>query len=229
MLIKRLIKRSIFYKYFAKNEVNFANKNTLITLEAFPRSGQTFLRYFLENYTKKISSHTHSVCNLKLSFKYKVKMIIILREPSESISSFINYRKKISNTDYKIENSLDDWLDFYEFIFNNRKSNLILIVNFDNLIKYKEKFYKEILEFSGINSNKIKKNLNLTLKRVNKKKINNKLFSLKHKSERNLEKEQIKKKILKNSRYKKIFKIYTKLLNDKVFNNNRNIKFRTNN
>ena len=76
----------------------FVSKDTNLLIDGFPRSGQTYLYSIVHNSLKhpiKIARHRHEPLQISLAVSLKIPVIIIIRNPIDSIASFIT-REKVS-------------------------------------------------------------------------------------------------------------------------------------
>lgn len=136
------------YRSLTSKTVGLVNEDTEIVLEAYPRCGNTFGFYVLQNLrSMRIAHHTHSLANIKAGLRKHIAVVVLVRNPYDAISSEI-LRKLGAKREirYDIEaldiNALD--LDiyalvelqyysmFYNFIASNHKN--ILLVSFETLI-----------------------------------------------------------------------------------------------
>jgi hypothetical protein len=109
----------------------FVSKNSDVLIEGFPRSGNTFALasfiYFLNN-SLNISSHRHEIGNIKRAIRLKKKVLVIVRNPRDSVCSFI-VREKVSG-----RFALGFYLKFHKFVLMNRHH--IKIIKFEDLIHH---------------------------------------------------------------------------------------------
>ena len=144
----------------------FLNKNTDITIEGFPRSGNTF-SYFAFNYFQKkkisIAHHVHHEYQLIYSYFHNLPNMILIRKPDDAVKSYL-IRKEFSIEPktafreyyyyYLIAYNLKNKLLFFKFTsITNDIDKCIKIVNkkfqknFDTNylnIKDKKQIYKNI-------------------------------------------------------------------------------------
>jgi len=217
LYIKRYLKNKFFYnnplylyyfKFFVdKHKELFINQNTDIIVEGFPRSGNSFLVFYLKKISKNkinIASHTHHPAHVMKGYKEKKTIIIVIREPIDAVVSlFIFYKKKI-----KFELLIDEYISFYNRIFKYKDEFIIL--NFETIIKNPKKVINIINSKNKkkrLNYSLIKKNVIFNLLKVHsKKKFNivdkyqNSLLQKEYKNE----KKAIKKLLFKEVSQEKI-------------------------
>jgi len=108
--------------------------------DGFPRSGNTYFTGLVNFYLPKLlfSSHLHTIAGIKLAFKHKLSVFIIVREPLETISSF--YVMK-NNENTSLKSLTRQYIRYYNYlILNKNKINLI--------------FFPEWLEVKALTLNK---------------------------------------------------------------------------
>ncbi len=127
------------YSFFAKNlkdQAVVARQDTLLTVEAFQRSGNTFLWFLAKQVfgdDASLAHHTHSVANLKSSEAYNVPCVCVIREPLDSLVSSIIYRcaDNYENYEKQFMLSMDDYFSFYKYV---SLSEHIHLVRFEDLV-----------------------------------------------------------------------------------------------
>ena len=200
LLLRSFLSSSKIYIYliYLKNKFNLpeniTHNNTDIVVEGYPRMGNSYLYLFIKqiNPKIKISSHTHTIANVKLGISLKKKVIILIRPPLESCASRLVFQKNLSTM-----LALKDYFIFYSYIQKKKKELIIINSNkmfSDNIYlinKLKGIFSKEISDIS-IDQNKIFNDL---------KKENNSVFESR---EETLGYPSIKKNELKKINEKKI-------------------------
>ena len=129
---------------------HFTNYNTDLVIEGYPRSGNSYLFVAIKktNPELKISSHTHSIANVKRAITYKKKVVILIRSPLEAVSSILIFHKNLS-----IALALKDYYVFYDFVLRNK--NKFLIIDSNRMFKDKEYLVKKIKEIMKIKTKNI--------------------------------------------------------------------------
>ncbi len=111
-------------------------KNTTkIVIEAYPRSANSFsVRLFRQanpGYAvEEVSHHTHIISNVKHAAKWKIPVLIILRDPVDAISSMIVVRGDTSDGMLRIEATR--YVDFYDWIEHNLDE--VVLTDFSSII-----------------------------------------------------------------------------------------------
>jgi len=168
----------IFYnKYVIRNSRVIARvnrikgKNVKLFASGFQRSGNTFLKYLLENTLSQdyFESHLHKVAPIKLAIKRKKKVFILIRSPKECVASSIMKKleeKKEGRVDSnvawnRINNDIrlaarriiNDYINYYQQV--NNLSNIV-IIDFNNLIDFPLSVLNEVHESLNIPLDKTK-------------------------------------------------------------------------
>ena len=135
---------------FFKGAVH-VKENHHLTLEGFPRSGNTFCIAAILTMASNevyISRHRHEIGQVVRSLKYNVPVNIIIRDPANSITSFV-IRERVS-----LKFALSYYHQYHSYIL--RKSYQISVFDFDEFVQFPEKYSLYILEHSkytgGFNS-----------------------------------------------------------------------------
>jgi hypothetical protein len=115
----------------------------IVYVAGYPRSGNTFIEVVLNRIFNGIviSNHNHSV--EYLTNRLGNNLIVPVRNPLDSISSWVTFRKH-EGVIVKIEDCIDHYIDYLKNVNNNMSQ--ICVLNFDkfkNDISYiKNKVYK---------------------------------------------------------------------------------------
>lgn len=153
------------YGYWSKG-LKVVDAETRLTIEGFPRSGNTFLFSLVSQMVdeRKIAHHLHTVCHLQESVKLNVPTIFISRQPSEAIASYV-IREGIS-----ISRALNHYLQLYRFVSAHR--DRLLIIDFRDVIERSPALYSVLnkalhddYSWSRITSNQIMDKVELLDKR----------------------------------------------------------------
>lgn len=185
---------------FIKRDTRLLNEKTDLVIEGFPRSGNSYLLAFIQVVSKKklkISSHTHKISNIFNSIKKNLKLIILIRDPINTIvSNYIYYNK---NKD--INHLLRLYLSYYESLLKIQRNKKIIFFDFRKINN--NKYIFNILNKLKISRQKKIKKLSLkVLKRYDQNsifwanKVDTKSFH--HKKKNKFNKKIIKKKIRSN-------------------------------
>jgi len=123
--------------------VVIANPNTLITIEAFPRSGNTYLCALLSQRLdeKRIAHHLHHIAHLARSLSCGIPTVFITRNPKQSIPSYI-IRENIPVIDALIQ-----FEDLYKYVVKNQHQ--LLVLDFKHLVQRNDNLYRLLNDVLG--------------------------------------------------------------------------------
>jgi hypothetical protein len=101
--------------------------NNKISLVGFPRSGNTFMRYALQNLfpSYEILSHTHTVKSLEDNINI-LPTICVIRNPLDSIASWFIFRSNTTESYLKLEDDLNFYIRYYNALLKNKEKILFL-------------------------------------------------------------------------------------------------------
>jgi hypothetical protein len=184
--------------------------------DGYARSGNTFINGFIKYLKPNINgtSHLHCIAPLKIAFKQKIPIVIVIRQPFDVIVSNI-FRKNsdINEVSEKLINEISkEYITYYEFVLANRKDLQI--------IKFSDFFNDEFTSFIGIlkyldihdfNKDDLKKKLDNFNLKMQEKESNktNQLSSLPNNKRKEF-KIEIKDRILNNKNFREAKDIYNK-------------------
>ena len=200
--------------------IMLSEKNNILCINSFPRTGNTFLQQNIETFIKKnniqdvyLISHTHDHLMI---LNDNLNQVSILRHPLETITSFV--LMYIPSQEYKINDEIlkliDDSIYLYiQFIMNMSKNKNIYIIKFNDLIKLDiNKIIYDIFYFFNIPIKKqYIKNTSLdffTHVELNKTKNQENYYSLNYPKTYIKEKEDLIKEIIKSKGYSDALLIY---------------------
>ena len=108
---------------------------TRIVIEAYPRSSNSYcVRLFRyanpEVAGETISHHSHSVSNVRHAVRWKIPVLVIVREPVTAITS--NMLAVQDTSDERLEILTTKYVDFHEWIRDN--ADKIVIVRFEDVV-----------------------------------------------------------------------------------------------
>ena len=153
-----------YFKYFVdKQKEILINNDTEYLIEGFPRSGNSFLLFYLKQLSKGVSiaSHTHHPAHVIKAINEKKKIIIVIRNPIDAIiSMYLFFNKKI-----KFNLLIDEYIKFYKSIQKYKKK--FIIIEFKKIISNP----KKVINIINSKNNSIK----FKYKHPNKKEIFKKL------------------------------------------------------
>jgi hypothetical protein len=203
----------ILYSVIAKNlsdEARMVDKHTEIVIEGFQRSGNTFAWFLVKElygYKVDIAHHTHSVANLKLAIKYNKKLIVIIRDPLDSLTSAAIYRCKdgdVKCVNNHIQFLIDDYKSFYIYLGLIKLKNNVIIYHFSSLVNNPLEFCNKIspVERVAHNDGQSISDIAINSQRIYESKKNiSKHMSTQVNNSKNILKDIVKKHI--SSSYKK--------------------------
>lgn len=198
----------------------FSDSKTDLHISGYPRSANTFLTYILMNVNSNIktSSHLHTISNLKLSLKYNNNIVVLIRDPLDCISSHIIYRETENRRLNVVDIAIDDYIDFYNFVYKNKDNKNMIIINFDyltnnlfNSVKYINETYNLNMKFDKTMIKQIEEQYLNDREDKRSKKLHNTPNDMKVKL-----KNKYKDKVRYQNNYKEAKKIYNKLKNHTI-------------
>jgi len=87
------------------------------------RSGTTFATYLIKQCFQglRIVSHAHNVATLKLALRNRIRTIVTVRNPLETVaSSVVKFRATDSRTEQaKMDEAVVEWNDYYDFVLQH--------------------------------------------------------------------------------------------------------------
>lgn len=148
------------------NPTILPNLDSKFIITGFPRSGNTYISDIIKfNFPDiEFSHHIHTLAPIKMGLKKEIPVIILIRNPIDSISSLYlklyinkNHNERKKNKILKI--LIERYINYHEYIIQKKLKN---VYEFDDIIKYSEDFILNICEKLNINYdlNKIRAVLN---------------------------------------------------------------------
>lgn len=225
MLRRFFMRNPILYKLwfnkFSETKLKLPNRKDSFYFDGYPRSGNTYFTKLLGIVFPKLifSHHLHTVGGIKLAFRSKLPVLIIIREPLESIASLyvMNNKSSFLNEDL-IDKYIEDYIQYYKFVLNNR--SIIKIVEFQKLINKPQLILDSLNDLNTnlliqqidydilaneVQNNKMQKS---QLKMSKKHAVR---FSSTPNSSRSMLKEEIKKTIITNYNFNKASTLFNAL------------------
>jgi GalNAc-alpha-(1->4)-GalNAc-alpha-(1->3)-diNAcBac-PP-undecaprenol alpha-1,4-N-acetyl-D-galactosaminyltransferase len=101
--------------------------------DGYPRSGNTFIHNYIKHLLPEFNgaSHLHCIAGIKIAFKYKLPVIVVIREPFDAITSnlFMIYgdKKQISNE--LMDEVIIEYIVFYKYVLAHKKDMHIIVFN----------------------------------------------------------------------------------------------------
>ena len=113
---------------FWKTGLRVVSRSSKITIEAFPRSGNTFLFSLVSQQidAQFIAHHLHTISHLKEALRLNVPVIFILRNPNDAIPSYM-IREGIS-----VNRALQHYEQLYNFVIKNHEN--IHLIDFQKVV-----------------------------------------------------------------------------------------------
>ncbi len=124
------------------------NKNTDIHLTGYQRSGNTFATKIIENIFSEYTfvTHFHSISSIKSAFNYDVPVIVLIRNPVDSVLSSVV--KRIDGRDENLRTAitydLDEYYQYYSYVLKHHDK--IKIFHFLDLKNNPEKLIKLVAD-----------------------------------------------------------------------------------
>ena len=167
-MIKKLSKSNpLLYKLWFYSQKNKLSSNIKLPdkfddyyFDGYPRSGNTYIQGLFNHifHYKKSAHHLHVIAGIKIAKSAGINpILIVIRNPKDAILS--NLYRKIYHSDSS-ENSndkqtlsylIDEYLDYYHFI---KEQKGIHIICFENFINNKENILTEILQMLDVHYSK---------------------------------------------------------------------------
>lgn len=153
---------NILTNTFLKGGTFVTDKSDLV-LEGYPRSGNTFCVAALfcsTNESISIARHRHEIGQLQQALKLKIPVNVIIRDPENSISSFV-LRENVSPS-----YALQYYISYYRFLLNHASDLFIFdfltylnnVETYTRFIIRKSNYQGDILAFDDI-SKRIKEKI----------------------------------------------------------------------
>lgn len=102
---------------------------TDICIDGYPRSANSFsVRMFQQaNPDAHIAHHTHSIANLQKAIKYNIPVIVLIRDPEQSIVSSV-----IAHKNNDVDNEVYRYIDFYTWVY--KSIDKMVVSDFEQVI-----------------------------------------------------------------------------------------------
>jgi hypothetical protein len=143
MNLNLLVKETPFlYKlWFSLNKrkinngkIRFPIKGDLWYFDGYPRSGNTFMKNWIEFFFTglKGASHLHCVSGIKIATTRKLKSVIIFRNPEQAVSSFY-YTKthrnssKLNESTILLKELLAEWVFYHSYVLKQEQTEVLAI------------------------------------------------------------------------------------------------------
>jgi hypothetical protein len=170
-IIKRYPYTYQLYSRIVGNDIEMPDKNTDLHITGFPRSATTLMLYIFRESVQniKVTSHIHTIADLKKAISENVCTVVMLRDPMESVSSSVVKRRSeknesgqpISNFNDEITKkicflSCQNYISYYKYVLNNKKK--LIIGKFSKVLNNKTRFVKKVADeadFENVNLDKV--------------------------------------------------------------------------
>ena len=126
-------------------------------VDGYPRSGNTFTKGLINWVNPSLigNYHFHTLAPLKMALDYKIKVLILFRDPVECVSSlvlmsdskFIGNEKELSK---RVNRRLKDYIEYYQFVYSRLEK--IHLLPFDVIIT--EQICYALTSFFNVNFSK---------------------------------------------------------------------------
>ena len=154
-----------------KNHQNrLVNRTTLLTVEGFPRSGNSYMCKLIKEGNSsiryKIANHMHHPMNIIISIENDINSVCMIRKPKDAIianvAHFLSVNKNHLSSGKLLKQKpvpsfsdvLEHYLWFYNSLFNYRSK--ILFVPLTDLIENEENVLKRINSFHNLDLSYVK-------------------------------------------------------------------------
>jgi hypothetical protein len=220
--MRNAILYKLWFKKCGKSKLKLPNRKDSFYFAGYPRSGNTYFTKLISAVLPELifSHHLHTGGAKKLAFQSKLPVLIIIREPLESVASLYIMNNKGSSLNVElIDKYIEDYVEYHTFVFDNR--SIIKIVEFEKLIK-KPQLILDSLKNLDINlsiqqtdydilASKVKNNM-VQKSQLKMSKEHALRFSSTPNSHRNSLKEEVKKSIIANYNLNKASTLFKALI-----------------
>lgn len=119
----------------------------------FPRSGNTYLANLIAHCfpDRKFTHHLHTVGSIKIALSYNLKTWIIIRNPHDSVGSFLAYHSGDLDTiptKGQVSDLLSDYYRYFRFL--NDQRGALHFINFKDMIADRKSTIEEIADIIGL-------------------------------------------------------------------------------
>lgn len=120
-LLRSLSQHEVYLRAVARGRasLNVVREGTDLTVEGFPRSGNTFAvaKLHAKNPELVIAHHLHSASQVRRSVKFGLPTLILFREPIDSLASWLQ-----REPDLDLQSAAKLYLNFYAEVLSERQS-----------------------------------------------------------------------------------------------------------
>ncbi|MDB4522098.1 hypothetical protein N9100_01650 [Gammaproteobacteria bacterium] len=125
------------YQLSPHNRKLMVTRKTRITIEGYPRSANTYavyaFKYVNDLQWNQVGHHLHVQAQIIRSVKYKIPVILLIRNPLEAVRSLV-----VRHDFIPVSEALEDYARFYEDLYSLKDGFIVanfedVIENFDNI------------------------------------------------------------------------------------------------
>lgn len=120
------------YQLSPHNRKLMVTRKTRITIEGYPRSANTYavyaFKYVNDLQWNQVGHHLHVQAQIIRSVKYKIPVILLIRNPLEAVRSLV-----VRHDFIPVSEALQDYARFYEDLY--RLKDGFVVANFEDVIE----------------------------------------------------------------------------------------------
>ncbi len=129
------------YQLSLRNRKMMVTRDTLITIEGYPRSANTYAVYAFRYANKipwsQIAHHLHVQAQVIRSIQYKIPVILLIRHPLEAVRSLV-----VRHDFIPVNEALEDYCRFYTDLYQFQEG--FIVAPFDAAIKHFGKITEQV-------------------------------------------------------------------------------------
>ena len=139
----------VFYRSRVGDPVRLPRRSDDFYFDGYPRSGNTYvinlIRHVLQLDRASYTSHLHSIAGIKMALRMKLKPIVIIRHPKDSVASYYFTRSspEAPLNMQLLHRLIQQYSAYYEFVYRKRKG--VKIIRFEYVTKHEPAFIREIV------------------------------------------------------------------------------------
>lgn len=143
----------LFYRSRKGDPIRLPRRSDEFFFDGYPRSGNTYvinlMRHVLDIDRTKYTSHLHAVAGLKIALRKKLRPVVIIRHPKDSIASY--YFTRSSPEDplnmQLLRRLIHQYTSYYQYVYERRTS--IKTIQFEYVVEHEQEFIKDISQWLG--------------------------------------------------------------------------------
>ena len=120
------------YQLSPHNRKLMVTRKTRITIEGYPRSANTYAVYAFKDVNdlqwNQVGHHLHVQAQIIRSVKYKIPVILLIRNPLEAVRSLV-----VRHDFIPVSEALEDYSRFYEDLYSLKDG--FVVANFEDVIE----------------------------------------------------------------------------------------------